>query len=364
MSPSQPPSDESLTSLPAELSPLVLLRTLSHELRVPLSVILGWTKRLLEETTDAQQQREGVRHIQSVAERMLQLLDDYSDLARFNDDEATMTAATDLVVALRRICHGLELVAQPRAQSLRLEAEQQIPSVTVSAALRQSLWLIARYMLRAAPEGATVTISCNALADTLHLSFGSDLGISESADPGGLNLARLFIKRDGGALAIERLSAGLSVSVQIPTAQPPPLDAPAFTASSDLLNAIPSTASETKKVLVIDDDENILKLLGTVVSAAGYRPYLATSGARGIEAARAMSPDVVLLDIGMPGMDGFATFNALRVEPSLANIKIVALTAYTSASERERIARYGFDGFIPKPFRREQLVQALSEFLV
>ncbi len=355
-------ADESLTNL-LTVSPLASLRSLSQELRAPLSAILGWTAWLSDGAVAAQQQQEGIRHIRSAAEKMLQLLDDYGDLAQFSDDEATVTAATDLLVTLRRICHGLELVAQRRGQSLRLEADEQAPSVTVSSAFRQSIWLVARYMLRAAPEGATVTIGLSAAGDAPQLSISSDQDISEAVDPGGLNLARLFIMREGGTLTAERLSAGWSMGIQFPVNQPAP-PAPAFAESSELLNPAPSAAAETKKVLVIDDDENLLKLLGAVVSAAGYRPYLATSGARGLEAARATLPDVVLLDIGMPGMDGFATFNALRIEPLLANLKIVALTAYTSPSERERIARYGFNGFIPKPFRREQLVQTLSELSI
>ncbi|MFQ3581019.1 MAG: hybrid sensor histidine kinase/response regulator [Chloracidobacterium sp.] len=365
MSQTQPPVDPSLNSLLATLSPLNLLRSLSHELRAPLAAILGWTEWLLEGTTEAHQPAEGIRHIRSAAEKMLQLLDDYYDLARFGDEEATATAATDLLVTLRRICHGLDLVAQQRRQTLRIEAEDRIPSLAVSPTLRQALWLVVRYLLRAAPEGATVTLSPDLAASPLRLLVSSDQGLSETADPGGLNLARLFITREGGTLAVERLQDTWRLIIQLPTVHPTSAtDLPSFTESPQLLNPIPSTISDTKKVLVIDDDENLLKLLGAVVSAAGYRPYLAASGVRGVEAARATAPDVVLLDIGMPGMDGFATFNALRTEPCLAKSKIVALTAYTSVSERERIARHGFDGFIPKPFRREQLIQVLSELSV
>ncbi|MFQ3640884.1 MAG: histidine kinase dimerization/phospho-acceptor domain-containing protein, partial [Chloracidobacterium sp.] len=96
MSQTQPPVDPSLNSLLATLSPLNLLRSLSHELRAPLAAILGWTEWLLEGTTEAHQPAEGIRHIRSAAEKMLQLLDDYYDLARFGDEEATATAATDL----------------------------------------------------------------------------------------------------------------------------------------------------------------------------------------------------------------------------------------------------------------------------
>jgi len=362
MSQSLPPADKHLTDLLAMLSPFNLLQSLSHELRVPLTAILGWTEWFSEGITDARQQQEGIRHIRSAAEKMLQLLDDYSDLARFGEAEGLGTAATDLLVTLRRIGHGLELMAQPRRQSLQIAVEEQASSVMVSPAVRQALWLVLRHALQVLPEGAVVRVHFNPAGQ---LVVESDQTPDENTRMGGLKLARLLIAREGGALLVEPRDTGMGLVIQLPapdlTTVPSPatLTGPAGGADDGL-----APAPKVKKVLVIDDDENLLKLLGAVVSAAGYRPYLATSGVRGLETARATTPDVVLLDIGMPGMDGFATFNVLRAEPALAQSKIVALTAYTGAAERERIALHGFDGFIPKPFRREQLIQVLSELSV
>ncbi|MCS7081027.1 MAG: response regulator [Chloracidobacterium sp.] len=371
-----PPTDENLARLPATPLPFNVLRSLSHELRAPLSAILGWTEWLAEKAGEAEQWQEGIQHIRSAAERMLQLLDDYSDLARLGEQDESTTAATELLTALRRICYGLELVARQQRQTLRIGAEDQVPSVMLSSIGRQALWLVVRSMLRAAPEGTTITISADQREKVLQLSVSSDQALDESVTSGALNLARLLMTRDGGALTLERATDGWRIVLQVPTtpssstvgtptfAYPPDASSGSSEVLSGVTQAAPSTGAAAKKVLVIDDDENLLKLLGAVVSAAGYKTYLATSGARGLEAARALSPDIVLLDIGMPGMDGFATFNALRVEPCLAHAKIIALTAYTSTSERERIARHGFDGFIPKPFKREQLIQVLSELSV
>ncbi|AEP11032.1 MULTISPECIES: hybrid sensor histidine kinase/response regulator [Chloracidobacterium] len=362
MSQSLPPSNEPLTDLLVTLSPFTLLQSLSHELRAPLAAILGWTEWFAEGITDAQQQQEGIRHIRSAAGKMLQLLDDYSELARFGEAEGLAPASTDLLETLHRIGHGLELVAQPRQQSLVIEAEEQAPAVTVSPAVRQALWLVLRYALQVLPEAAVVRVHFNAAGQ---LRVESAQTPDANTKMGGLKLARLLIAREGGALAIEPRDAGMSILIQLPapglTTVPTPTTLTSPVGGVDKGSA---PATKAKKVLVIDDDENLLKLLGAVVSAAGYCPYLATSGVRGLETARATKPDVVLLDIGMPGMDGFATFNILRAEPELARSKIVALTAYTGAAERERIALHGFDGFIPKPFRREQLIQVLSELSI
>lgn len=363
MSHAPPPNDDNLLTP----RPFGLLRGLSHELRAPLAAILGWTEWLSEQAEEPKRQREGIQHIRSAAEKMLQLLDDYGDLARLSDEEESVTAATELPIAVRRICYGLELVAQQRRQSLRVMDEDQFPPVMLPSMFRQGLWLAIRYALCAAPEGATVTVAYDRTADRLRLSVVGDGERRESLASDGLNLAQRLIARTGGALTVDGTGTERRILIQLPAAPPiTAADTATLPRSVEVEQASvrPAPAADAKKVLVIDDDENLLKLLGAVVSAAGYRPYLAASGAHGLEAARAVPPDVVLLDIGMPGMDGFATFNALRVEPCLAHAKIVALTAYTSTSERERIAHHGFDGFIPKPFKREQLIQLLSELSV
>ncbi|MGQ9897346.1 MAG: hybrid sensor histidine kinase/response regulator [Acidobacteriota bacterium] len=358
------PDDERLTKLQDALSPFSLLQTLSHELRAPLTAILGWTEWFSEGIADPRQQQESIRHIRSSAEKMLQLLDDYADLARFGEAEGLATVATDLSAALRRISQGLELVAQPRQQSLLIEAEEQAPAVTISAAVRQAVWLVLRHVLQALPEGAVIKVRCHPVGQ---LMVESDRPLAENLGVERLKLARLLMVREGGALAVETHDTGVSIVIQLPASDlATAVSATALSSSAggQADNGLAPVSEITKKVLVIDDDENLLNLLGAVVRAAGYCPYLATNGARGLETARATVPDVVLLDIGMPGMDGFATFNVLRAEPVLANSKIVALTAYTAATDRERIALHGFDGFIPKPFRREQLIQVLSELSI
>jgi len=360
MSRAQPPADRNRTYVRATgLSSL--LESLSHDLRILLATILGWTECLVEGTADPQQQQEGIRHIRSAAESMLQLLDEYSELFRFEEAEGLAAEAADLRGVLGRICQALELVARARQQMLLMEVEEAASSVRISPTVRQAMWLTVYHALRALPEGATVRIRFEPAGQVV---IESTQALYENVKTSGLRLARLLTEREGGRLAVESQDTGMRITFQLPGFVASPTAVPAASHTPDKSESAPPLAPHAKKVLVIDDDENLLKLLEKVVSAAGYCPYLATSGAQGLETARATAPDVVLLDIGMPGMDGFATFNVLRAEPALAKAKIVALTAYTGAAERERIALHGFDGFIPKPFRREQLLQVLSELLV
>jgi CheY-like chemotaxis protein len=83
-----------------------------------------------------------------------------------------------------------------------------------------------------------------------------------------------------------------------------------------------------------------------------------------LEKAKSFIPDVILLDIGMPDLDGFETYTELRRDPRLSHVKIVALTAYANSTEKRHILEHGFDGFIGKPFKRDQLIETINQFAV
>jgi CheY-like chemotaxis protein len=117
------------------------------------------------------------------------------------------------------------------------------------------------------------------------------------------------------------------------------------------------------QILVIDDNEDNLKLIDILLRAHGYRPLLARDGADGVRLAIEERPELVLLDIRMPGMDGYEVAAALRKESSLSDTRIVALTASAMVGERERITEAGFDGYIGKPIDPEMFVGKLERFL-
>jgi two-component system cell cycle response regulator len=119
----------------------------------------------------------------------------------------------------------------------------------------------------------------------------------------------------------------------------------------------------TARVLVIEDNEDNLMLVDLLLRAHGYTSLLARDGAEGVRVARRERPDLVLLDIRMPGMDGYAVADALTRDPTLTTTRIVALTASAMAGERERITAAGFDGYIQKPIDPETFVASVEGFL-
>ncbi len=117
------------------------------------------------------------------------------------------------------------------------------------------------------------------------------------------------------------------------------------------------------KILVVDDDAMNLRLAVTVLEQAGHEVLSAEGGAEGIEAALAHTPDLVLMDVQMPGMDGVSALRRLRAEPRTAALKMVAFTALTMKGDRERLIKEGFDGYLEKPIRYKEFLASVAALL-
>ena len=115
-------------------------------------------------------------------------------------------------------------------------------------------------------------------------------------------------------------------------------------------------------ILVIEDNEDNIRLVDYVLRAHGYAPMLATDGAEGVRLAVKHRPDLILLDIRMPRMDGYEVAKRLMGE-GLTETKVVAVTASAMVGDRERIAAAGFDGYIAKPIEPETFIADVERFL-
>jgi CheY-like chemotaxis protein len=116
-------------------------------------------------------------------------------------------------------------------------------------------------------------------------------------------------------------------------------------------------------VLVVDDNPDNLLLVDYVLRAHGHAPLLARDGHDAIRLALTHCPDLVLLDIRMPGIDGYEVAAAIRGEPSLLGMRVVAMTASVMAADRERVRSAGFDGYIAKPIDPETFMDTLGRYL-
>ncbi|HEV7783979.1 MAG TPA: response regulator [Thermoanaerobaculia bacterium] len=116
------------------------------------------------------------------------------------------------------------------------------------------------------------------------------------------------------------------------------------------------------KVLVIEDNRDAAETLGDLLSLFGHETEIALSGPAGVETARSFRPEVVLCDIGLPGMDGYAVARSLRGEPATRSARLIALTGYDRKTDRQRTQEAGFDLHLVKPVEPLELKRLLDDW--
>jgi two-component system cell cycle response regulator DivK len=116
-------------------------------------------------------------------------------------------------------------------------------------------------------------------------------------------------------------------------------------------------------ILIIEDNERNLKLVRDVLQFNGFRTAEARTAEDGLVLANSRPPDLVLLDLQLPGIDGMEAFRQLRESPPTADIPVVAVTAFAMKDDRERVLRAGFDGYLEKPISVRELPDQVRAFL-
>jgi two-component system cell cycle response regulator DivK len=117
------------------------------------------------------------------------------------------------------------------------------------------------------------------------------------------------------------------------------------------------------RILIIEDTRDILELFGVVLEAAGYMVFKACDGLEGISLAHSQLPNLIICDLQMPGIDGYAVVRRLREDPITHACPIVALTACAMESDREQVAAAGFTGHLSKPVKVRELVRQVEQFI-
>ncbi len=118
-----------------------------------------------------------------------------------------------------------------------------------------------------------------------------------------------------------------------------------------------------QSVLVIDDEGPYSRVVAEVLERKGFRVRTAAHGLSGLFAAKRDQPDLILLDIMMPEMDGLAVVRKIRAEPALSRTPVVVISALAAAEDRRAALEAGADAFLPKPFTMEELTQAIGPFV-
>ena len=115
------------------------------------------------------------------------------------------------------------------------------------------------------------------------------------------------------------------------------------------------------RILVVEDNMDNYELVRFILERAGYDVFLAVNGRDGVDAARLQKPDMILMDLGMPEMDGWMAAEKLKSDDSTRFIPLYALSAYTLPSDRKRALDAGCDGYLTKPIHMQSFLDAIKE---
>ncbi len=172
----------------------------------------------------------------------------------------------------------------------------------------------------------------------------------------GLALAKHLVEMHGGTL--EAHSEGVGLGSEFVLRLPILIDAPTPSATDSPGTESPPTR---RTILVVDDNEDSAMSLSMLLEVNGHETHVAHDGAQAVEAAATVKPDVVLLDIGMPMMNGYEACRRIRAAPGGANILLVALTGWGQDEDRQRTHEAGFDHHLVKPVDPQALMQLIRD---
>jgi PAS domain S-box-containing protein len=179
---------------------------------------------------------------------------------------------------------------------------------------------------------------------------GSGLGV-------GLAVAKDFVKKHGGAISAQSDGPGTGARfvVRLPRSNmlETPLPFPVLAAPQSIEQAM-------RRVVLIDDNEDGAMLLGEALRRLGHQVEVANDGPTGLGLVITFRPDIVFLDIGLPGLNGYEVIRELRQDPAMSDLPIYAVTGYVNAAHKTEALRAGFTGHLPKPVTIESLQLLLA----
>jgi len=346
-----------------------VMQALGRELRTPLTTILGFSQLLrLHAEADPMtvRQSQAVRQIEAAGGVLLALVEEADAFMACGDAGASPSIhRVDLRLALRQVCDGIE--PQAREAGVTLACPPPASGLCVMADpgyVRSILRRLVGNAVRHSPGGGAVRMEMRRDEAQVVVSI-HDAG----AAPTGEGSDRLFHPLDGqdarggsalGVASIQRLAERMGGAL---TRRREPWGGTLFSLSLPAVGAQSDATPKQAVVLYVEDNAANIALMRQAASGLGLTLHAAPTGAEGLELARTLQPDVILLDIGLPDMDGYEVKARLDADPITRHVPVLALTAAVSSQDRARGAAAGFDAYLAKPLDLTALAAALNDVL-
>ena len=357
------------------------LASLNHEVRTPLTGILGMADLLLETHLD-QEQKQYLATLRLCADDLLALLNKTLEFSSLSSGRLTlMQQEFNLPEALKSVVSAHSSKAWSKGLKLTRRIPPDLPHVAIGDAprLRQVLSEIIENAIKFTERGSVEVSATGVLEDGhLHLDLSvRDTGIGIAPD----KLATVFesfTQLDSGlARAYSGLGLGLSLAQRLVslmggriTVESEPSQGSTFTVTVPLGLAAEAAAeppekrvSKGRRLLVVEDNDTAQRVVTHILSRNHYEVRCASNGPEAIRMASASAFDLVLMDLQMPGMDGFQTAESIRRLEGYASVPIVALTVNSTDEFRGLSLLSGMQDFISKPVQSQELLGVLSKIL-
>ena len=366
----------------ANLAKSAFLANMSHELRTPLNGILGYAQILQRDATLDDRQLRGLDVILQGGEHLLNLINDVLDFAKI---EASKLELYCTPVSLPEFLHAVTDIVSVKARQKGLEfisdigADLPLAIQADEKRLRQVLLNLLTNAVKFTDRGQ-VTLSVR-FCPPARLRFevrDSGVGIAaqelqaifdlfeQAGDKQrrlggaglGLAISRQFLRLMGSEIEVEsQVGQGSTFWFEVDA---PVLEAGAITSPHAVVSGY---EGPRKTVLVVDDLSENRMALSDMLGPLGFTITEAASGAEALDQARTLRPDLILMDIIMPGMDGLDTMRQLRQWPDMNAIPIIAISASTSGGDEASSLEAGASGFLPKPINLERLLSQIGTLL-
>ena len=360
------------------------LANLSHELRTPMTAILGWAHLLQLGDLEAEQIALGLRTIRQSGEAQAKLIDDLLDVSRIVTGKMQLNTAE---VRLADIARGAIAAIRPAADGKRhsLEVEVRAEDAVVlgdASRLQQVFWNLLSNAVKFTPPGGVVRVRlADRDADNVVLTVeDSGEGIASEFLPLvferfrqaataargrtglglGLAIAKELVEMHGGSIAAASggRGKGSTFTVTLPRLAENRRSAQQLGLTKRLHDKLRSL-----RVLLVEDDETTRTLLATVLGTFGANVTAASCATDAEAALLTFEPEILITDIEMPGNDGVSLLQSLRTLKS-ATFPAIAVSGYADDASRERVLAAGFNGFVAKPLDpallAEEIIRALA----
>jgi PAS domain S-box-containing protein len=359
------------------------LAVLSHELRSPLNPILGWTKLLQTRQFDPQSTTRALQIIERNAKLQAQLIEDLLDVSRILRGKLVLNVApVNLITTIQAALETMELAASAKG----IQIQTQLTPVGLiqgdAGRLQQVVWNLLSNAIKFTPTGGRVEVSLERVSHYAQIQVKDNgKGIipeflpyvfdyfrqadsSTTRQFGGLGLGLAIVRHltelHGGAVAVESPGEGrgATFTVKLPL--------------NEVVRETPSLKGQEAeqdlkgvRILVVDDEADMQQLAALILESVGANVQVAASATEALGWLAAFQPDLLLSDIGMPGMNGYELMRQVRARSPEkgGEILAIALTAYAGETNKQQAHQAGFQKHIAKPIEPDQLIQIICELI-